>query len=120
MVNRIILSSTEVARLLGVSARTVQSWVTANVVRPPREGNSPYLFRLQDLFAAAVARELRRRGVSLPQASGVMDWLLAQELDDLRADWRRGRTLLVIVGDYVMPFLMAPGDVLDNPAIDLA
>ena len=50
------ISTSEVARLYGVSPATVRSWVARSQITPTRKEGSSNLFRIKDLIAAEEAR----------------------------------------------------------------
>jgi len=118
-----LISTGDIVRVLSINARRLDRWVNDGLLTPVRIGDgrgSRFGYTLSDVLAVAVAIELRRRGFSLNQSANVCQWLLQKTLDELRADWKAGRTLLLAVGD-VEPFpkLLSREAVFNNPAIDL-
>jgi|YNPBryantNP2012_1023418.scaffolds.fasta_scaffold35086_2 DNA-binding transcriptional MerR regulator len=86
-----ILSSRDVCRLTGVTARQLQWWDKRGLIRPARQG-ARRAFGPADAIATLVVGELRRKGLSLQRIRRLMRRLrqeLTQHEDDLRhsADW---------------------------------
>ena len=115
--------TTEVAKALGVTRRTVTMWESRGVLRAIRIGNPNvrhFAFGEIEILAAALARDLRRRGFKLPQVVAIVNWLRTQTLESFQQQWHRGRTLLFCVGaNEPFPSLLCRADIFDRPEIDL-
>jgi hypothetical protein len=119
----ILHGSSRLAEALGISRRQLDNWAALGIVRPARIGGlnrAVYAYCDVDVLAAALARELRRRGFGLPQAVAVADWIRGRSLEDLQDDWAQGRTLLFVVGDNdPLPRLLTREDIFHNEGIEL-
>lgn len=118
----VLLSTSETARMLGISERQVQNWIKDGIVNTLRKGQgrgNHHLLDLMSVLAIACARDCRQRGMSLLQASHVCEWLLNHSLESLQEQWRRGQVFLFVVGDEVSPLLCSREMLFNNPDIDL-
>lgn len=97
-----LVSSTDAAAVLDVTAVTMGRWTKLGILKPtlPAHGTGRHAaYSIADLLAVAVGRHLRQRGLSLKQAGNVLQWLWRQDLEDMQADWAAGRRLLLTVGN---------------------
>ncbi len=118
----VLLSTSETARMLGISERQVQNWIKDGIVNTLRKGQgrgNHHLLDLMSVLAIACARDSRRRGLSLLQAGYVCEWLMNHSLESLQEQWRRGQVFLFVVGDEVAPFLCSREMLFNSPDIDL-
>src|SRR5215471_10197939 len=69
-----VFTSTDVARIAGVSLRQLQWWDERNVVSPRQEGHRR-VYLQQEVVEVAVIAELRRKGFSLQKIRRVLRFL---------------------------------------------
>lgn len=82
------LTTSDVLRLTGVTARQLQWWDEQRVVVPSREGRSR-IYSTADLVEILVIEELRRRHISLQQVRRVLRFL-RKEVHSRLADLVQG------------------------------
>jgi len=81
----LVLGSREVCQLTGISARQLQWWDERGLIRPARWGRKR-AFAAEDVIAALVVSELRRKGLSLQKIARLMRRLhqeIARRKEDL-------------------------------------
>lgn len=120
--DRICVTSQDVCRIIGIGIRDLDRWVRLGAIRPMRVGGGPgshHSFDLLDVVAVAVCRHLRQRGFSLPVAGAALRWFQAQTIEGLRAEWKRKRVYLLIVGENCFPRLISRRECIGNPDVDL-
>src|SRR5436309_12993519 len=82
-----VYTSTDVARIAGVSLRQLQWWDERNVVSPRQEGHRRVYFP-QEVVEVSVIAELRRKGFSLQKIRRVLRFLqkdMGKRLSDAAA-----------------------------------
>ena len=87
-----VYTSTDVARISGVSLRQLQWWDERNVVSPRQDGHRR-VYLPQEVIEVSVIAELRRKGFSLQKIRRVLRFLqkdMGKRLSDaLRSEERR-------------------------------
>jgi DNA-binding transcriptional MerR regulator len=114
-----LVTAGQICRVLAIERRTLDRWITDGIVTPalpsPGKGGR-HLFSAVDLLAVALARDLRRRGFSLPACSAALEALRGRELADLQREWQAGRTHLLVVSGEATPYLL-PQRTITYPAV---
>jgi hypothetical protein len=95
-------NTTDAARVLKTSRQAVDNWISQGFVDPIHRGlrgRDSHLLDESALFALAVGRACRQRGMSLAASGAVMRFAAAAGLEKLKVEFAAGRRFLVVVGD---------------------
>jgi DNA-binding transcriptional MerR regulator len=105
-------TSSEVARLSGVSLRQLQWWDECKVVSPLQEGHRR-IYRQQEVVEVSVIAELRRKGFSLQKIRRVLRFL-QKEMGKRLADAVSNKSDIHLITDGRNIYLEdQPGRVID-------
>lgn len=111
------LTSGQVQRVLGISARQLARWIRDGIV-PTIHGRGKgqhHHFQFTEVFAIAIGRDLCRRGLSVSQSGRALEFLLKLSTDQLEAAFREGRVLLLQAGDGpACPRLLSRGSISED------
>jgi hypothetical protein len=72
---------------------------------------------LPEGLGVAAARAARTRGASLEAAGNLMGYVSGLSVEALERTFSSGRTHVLLVGQMVLPRLLKPADVLNNPEV---
>lgn len=111
-------SSPKLARLFGVTVRTIDRWVDAGLLHPI--GETAYSHPIADVLPFAIGRDLLARGFTAELSTEATNWIRSRSIDELRDDWQQGRNLMLLIGEqphYGRQFTHE--EVFENPAVDL-
>jgi hypothetical protein len=116
------LTSSELCRLTGLPMGTLKrlraaGWLQAAQPGTRGRGHTDR-WSLPQVLAIAVARALRTRGISLDQASQVLEYFWHMPAARLEDHFRRGQTCLFVVRTDVLPRLLTRDSILANEQID--
>jgi len=107
-------STTEAAKLLKLTGRAaVDNWINAGYIDPVRRGlrgRDGHLLDETALFALAMGRACRQRGMDLRSAGAVMLYISKVGLQKLRGEFAARRRFLVVVGDATADELLTRED----------
>src|SRR4051794_16720651 len=102
-----VYSTADVSTLTGVELETLKQYRRFHGLRPAARGTAGAgngdQWRLPEVLAIAVARGLRRCGVSLEGATAVLDGLSKMTPRGLQREFDAGRAVLLVVSDGVLP-----------------
>jgi hypothetical protein len=103
----------ETATLLKVTQVTVRNWIDSGFVDPIRRGlrgRDSHLLDESALFALAMGRACRQRGMDLRSSGAVTEYAARVGLEKLREEFAAGRRFLVVVGDATADVLLTRTD----------
>src|SRR5436309_8775167 len=107
-----VFTSTDVARIAGVSLRQLQWWDERNVVSPSQEGHRR-VYLPQEVVEVSVIAELRRKGFSLQKIRRVLRFL-QREMGKRLGDALNGDSEIHLITDGKNIYLEdEPGRVID-------
>ena len=117
------MTSSAVARVLGVPVPTVQAWVRRGLIRPviPGTGTGHHgRYSIVDVLAVAMARALRARGLSLKTAGAALEILRGYSEADLLREFSAGRRYIALTEGGATDGLVSREEAMDQaPAEEL-
>ena len=96
-----LFSTSEVAKLLGVTRQAVMGWIEDGNLEEAYRGHGrgrSNMIEESIVFALFVGRALKKQGMALPQVAATMTWLGATGLRRLRSDLAQSREYLILLG----------------------
>ncbi|MBI2480721.1 MAG: hypothetical protein HYV60_19465 [Planctomycetia bacterium] len=124
-----LLSANDVCQCLSTRKKkfpyqTLNTWIKRGYIKPIKgAGGTGHhrVFSIVDVVAIAAGRGLRDNGYEPGVANGVTAIIQGMSEEKLLAEFKAGRTCLMIVGKQVAPVLMKRAAIVDNPeSIDYA
>lgn len=116
------ITTSELSASTNVPPPTIAYWIDKGYLTPAKRGvGSGYnhIFSMRDGVAVAVGRDLRGRGFPISTSAAAMQWILSNKLTWFEKCFRDGRTLMLVVGNSILPVLANHDEVYSNPALDI-